>query len=294
MGGASTTRRHSRHVFDYGGHAGQVVHIHQPVADDDAPFPVAVLLHGGWWRAAHDARLMDPVAAHLADRGWLVWNVEYRRTGGDGGGWPQTLEDVRAALALLGARLADGAEPGDPATVVAVGHSAGGHLALMAAPGSPLTGVVGLAPVTDLRAAARLRLGEDAVADFLAADRRSGAADSGTQAAGAGGARPAAGGTGGAEQEAAAVEGAAAAAPADLDAASPLHRLPLGTPQLIVHGAADTRVPVEQSRAYVEAARAAGDAVDYVEPPDADHFAVIDPAHPAWKAVRTWLDRTRP
>ncbi|MBV2364662.1 alpha/beta hydrolase family protein [Streptomonospora nanhaiensis] len=274
MGNASTgPARHSRHVFDYGGHAGQVVHIHQPAADDDAPFPVAVLLHGGWWRAAHDTRLMEPVAAHLADRGWLVWNVEYRRTGGDGGGWPQTLEDVQAALALLGARLAEGAEPGDPATVVAVGHSAGGHLALMAAPGSPLTGVVALAPVTDLRAAADRGLGEGAVAEFLAPAHPPEPAGPGGEPTGpAGEERP---------------------APADPESASPLHRLPLGTPQLVVHGAADRRVPVAQSRAYVEAARAAGDAVDYVEPPEADHFAVIDPAHPAWTPVRAWLDRAR-
>ncbi|MFD0804222.1 alpha/beta hydrolase, partial [Streptomonospora algeriensis] len=95
----------SRHVFAYGDHPSQVVRIHQPDADDGAPFPVVVLLHGGWWRDAHDLRRVDPLAAELAEAGWLVWNLEYRRTGGDGGGWPQTLDDVCSALDLLGARL---------------------------------------------------------------------------------------------------------------------------------------------------------------------------------------------
>ncbi|MUL44277.1 alpha/beta hydrolase [Streptomonospora sp. PA3] len=239
----------SRHVFAYGEHPSRLVHIHQPDDDDRAPFPVAVLLHGGWWRDAHDLRLMDPLAAELAEAGWLVWNVEYRRTGGDGGGWPQTLDDVRGALDLLGARLEEGAEPGDPGRVVAVGHSAGGHLALLAAPGSAVTAVVGLAPVTDLRAAAEAGLGEGAVADFLGPH----AADSA------------------------------------FAAAAPLERLPLGLPQLIVHGDADQRVPVAHSRAYTAAARAAGDAADLVEAAGADHFAVIDPAHEVWQAVGEWM-----
>ncbi|GAB3441063.1 alpha/beta hydrolase [Streptomonospora sediminis] len=241
----------NKHVFAYGTHPSRVVGIWQPDTDGDAPFPVAVLLHGGWWRDAHDLRLMDPLAAELADAGWLVWNMEYRRTGGDGGGWPQTLDDVRAGLDVLGARLGEGAEPGDPGRVVAIGHSAGGHLALLAAPGSPLTAVVGLAPVTDLRAAARAGLGEGAVPDFL-----------GTE-------------------------------PADRTwaEAAPLHRVPVGVPQLIVHGDADQRVPVEHSRAYAAAARAAGDPVDYTEIAGADHFAPIDPRHAAWRAAGEWLQR---
>lgn len=243
----------SRHVFAYGEHPSQMVGIHQPDADDSAPFPVAVLLHGGWWRDAHDLRLMDPLAAELADAGWLVWNVEYRRTGHDDGGWPQTFDDVHAALNVLGARLQEGAEPGDPARVVAVGHSAGGHLALLAARDSPLTAVVGLAPVTDVRAAHRQGLGEGAVADFLGPDPGEHAyAD-----------------------------------------AAPLHQVPTGVAQLIVHGDADQRLPVEHSRAYAEAARAAGDPVEYAEIAGADHFAVVDPRHAAWHAAVEWMGRAQ-
>ncbi|MBB6172285.1 acetyl esterase/lipase [Nocardiopsis mwathae] len=233
----------------YGRHPSQVIHVRQPDTDADAPFPVAVLLHGGWWRDRFDTRLMEPIAADLAEAGWLVWNIEYRRTGEDGGGWPQTLDDVRAALDLLNARLHDGAEPGDAARVVGIGHSAGGHLALMAAPGSPLTQVVGLAPVTDLRTSLDEGLGEGAVADFLGPDP----------------------------------------SPALVEDATPLKRIPVGTPQLVVHGSRDDRVPAGQSRAYVEAARGAGDRVDYVELSDADHFVVIDPSHASWRSVREWL-----
>ncbi|MFI5611105.1 alpha/beta hydrolase family protein [Amycolatopsis sp. NPDC051903] len=193
------------------------------------------LLHGGWWRAQRDLHLMDGLAADLVAAGWLVANLEYRRIDGDTGGWPQTLDDVRAGLAVVPAAA------GKPA--VAIGHSAGGHLALLA--GAGLSGVVGLAPITDVPRSAVEGLGEGAASLFL---------------------------------------------PEPDPAASPLTSVPLGVPQLIVHGDGDVRVPVEHSRAYVAAAREAGDTVDYVELPGVDHFRVIDPADEPWQHVRNWLD----
>ena len=71
--------------------------------------------------------------------------------------------------------------------------------------------------------------------------------------------------------------------------ASPAALLPLGVPQLLVHGARDDVVPAGQSRDYAEAARAAGDAVDLIELPEADHFDVIEATDPAWSAVVNWL-----
>lgn len=237
--------------FPYGEHPSQFAELHLPDNAEGSALPVAVMLHGGWWRDLHSLHLMDPLTADLAGRGWAVWNVEYRRTGGDGGGWPQTRDDVARALELLtetAARDRAGAAL-DVAGSAAVGHSAGGHLALLAAPGSPVVRVVGLAPVTDLERSARAGLGEGAVAPFLGESPDPGAyRDSG-----------------------------------------PLFRVPIGVPQLIVHGDADQRVPVEHSRDYVAAARAAGDAVDYREVSGADHFAVIDPQHAAWSGVRAWL-----
>src|SRR5262245_32239546 len=102
--------------------------------------PVAVMIHGGFWKAAYGLDLMEPLCRDLAARGWAAWNIEYRRLG-NGGGVPNTLDDVCAAIDQL-AEL-DGV---DLSRVVAIGHSAGGHLAAWAATRSssrvPLTGVV--------------------------------------------------------------------------------------------------------------------------------------------------------
>ena len=96
-----------------------------------------VVIHGGFWRARYDLSLARPLAADLAQRGYAVWNLEYRRPGG-GGGWPATFEDVAAGIDLLAGL------PVDTSTVVAIGHSAGGQLAAWAAGGahgsSPNTG----------------------------------------------------------------------------------------------------------------------------------------------------------
>ncbi len=127
---------------------------------------VAVLIHGGFWRDRYDLTLMAPLAEDLAARGWTVWNIEYRRLG-NGGGVPETLDDVAAAidhLAELG--HADG-------RVIAIGHSAGGHLAAWAAAREdarvPLTGYVSQAGVLDTRRAFELGLSDGVAEHFLAA-----------------------------------------------------------------------------------------------------------------------------
>jgi acetyl esterase/lipase len=126
--------------------------------------PVAVLIHGGFWRAEYGLELMDALAADLAGRGWAAWNIEYRRLG-NGGGVPQTLDDVSAAIDLL-AEL-----PVDRSRVVTIGHSAGGHLAAWAATRDTarvaVTGVVSQAGVLDLARAAELNLSQGVVQRFL-------------------------------------------------------------------------------------------------------------------------------
>ncbi|MDA2805507.1 alpha/beta hydrolase family protein [Nocardiopsis suaedae] len=234
----------------YGDHPSQRVRVLGPESGGDGPAPVAVLLHGGFWRDRHGMELMEPIAEDLVRAGWQVWNVEYRRTGADGGGWPQTLDDVRAALVLLSEELSEHPEGAAPGKVVAVGHSAGGHLALLAAPGSPLRGVVGLAPVTDMVDTAERGLGEGAVDAFLGEEAPHSA----------------------------------------FHESSPLRQVPVGVPQLIVHGDQDQRVPIEQSRTYVQEARLAGDEVDFEEVSGADHFVMIDPSHRAWAAARAWME----
>ena len=56
-----------------------------------------MLIHGGFWRARYGRKLMEPLCADLAARGWAAWNIEYRRLG-NGGGCPRTLDDVAAAI----------------------------------------------------------------------------------------------------------------------------------------------------------------------------------------------------
>ena len=146
---------------------------------DEPPgaLPVVVLVHGGFWRARYGLDLMDPLAADLVDRGFAVWNIEYRRVGQDGGGFPGTMLDVGAAIDHIAARSVG---PLDLERVAFVGHSAGGHLAFWAAgrdhledgePGGDpalLPGlVVGQGPVGDLLEAVRLGAGHGAVLDLM-------------------------------------------------------------------------------------------------------------------------------
>ncbi len=148
-------------VVRYGNHPDQVANLHLP--SGEPPFPTVVLLHGGFWRDRWDRTLMTPLAMDLAARGCAAWNVEYRRVGQKGGGWPGTLDDVAAALERLGT-----VPEVDASRVVTVGHSAGGQLALWAAARRaepPIVAAVALAAICDLERARQLDA--DAVEAFL-------------------------------------------------------------------------------------------------------------------------------
>ena len=235
--------------------------------------PTVVLVHGGYWRAQYDASLEDALAADLAGRGFLVWNVDYAASDRP---WPTTLTDVAAAYDHLGVgRFADRV---DPARVAVAGHSAGGQLALWLAsrqevgsggPGALVQGrpgwgavparpgvaprpavVVAQAPVAALVQGARLGLGRGAVTALL----------------------------GGSPEQ----------VPERYQAADPVGLLPTGVRTVLVHGRADDTVPMSQSEQYVAAANRAGDDSRLVLVPGG-HFEHLDPRTPAIAALREAL-----
>jgi acetyl esterase/lipase len=213
------------------------------------PHPIVISIHGGFWRAAFKLDYMGHVCEALRARGVATWNIEYRRIGQEGGGFPGTLDDVAAASAFL-TRLA-ATHPLDLARTVAIGHSAGGQLALWLAAsqhGVPLRAAVSLGGVADLRRAWELRLSNTVVADFL----------------------------GGSPDD----------HPARYRAASPIENLPSGVAQRLVHGALDDVVPIEIAERHEAAAVAAGDDCRLVRIENADHFDVVDPRSPSWNVTQ--------
>ncbi|MBQ0976297.1 alpha/beta hydrolase [Streptomyces sp. RK31] len=229
--------------------------------------PVVVVLHGGAWRAPYDRRHISPFAAFLAHRGFAVASVEYRRgaAGADGGDpvagrWPDTFDDVAAALDALPALIREHLPAGDPRRVVLTGHSAGGHLALWAAArhvlpaGSPwrtgapapLRGVVALAPVADLEVADKLGVCGGAIRELLGDDDHF------------------------AERR---------------PHADPALLLPTGIATTLVQGRADIEVPHAVAESYADAAAKAGEVVGVTLLPDVGHFPLIDPAADACAVV---------
>jgi acetyl esterase/lipase len=133
----------------------------------EPPFPLAVVLHGGYWQATYNLIHTGHMCRALAEEGIATWNLEYRCVGAPGGEWPAARDDLELALAYLD-RL-----PLDHDRVVLVGHSAGGQLALWAAKRSGLP-VVALAPVSDVRDSVARRGPEGAPARFMAAEHFAG------------------------------------------------------------------------------------------------------------------------
>jgi acetyl esterase/lipase len=244
-------------TFSYGSDRSQRADLHLPPGP--GPHPVMVVVHGGSWHARYGRIVMRALIGDIVRRGWAAWNIEYRRVG-NGGGWPQTFEDVAAAVD----HLAELDAPLDLDRVEILGHSAGGHLALWAASreklpaGSP--GFIAGAPRVRLRRA----ISQAGVCDLEGAFRRW-----------RGGAVLALMG-GGPEQM-----------PERYSAADPARLAPASVPVLLVHGTSDETVSVKLSRAYEQAARAGGGAVELVEIEGhaGRHRAHIDPRGVAWAAV---------
>lgn len=109
--------------------------------------PLIVFIHGGYWLNAYDIKHSYAATAALAQAGYAVWSLEYRRTGDKGGGWPGSFEDILGGINFV-EQLKN--YPVDLNKIVLAGHSAGGHLALLAGGKIPnVSGVIGLAAISD-------------------------------------------------------------------------------------------------------------------------------------------------
>ena len=229
------------------------------------PHPTLIVLHGGFWRSRYDLTLMGHLCIALQAVGLATWNLEYRRVGQAGGGWPGTLLDVaRGADQLREIAPAHGL---DRERIYTLGHSAGGHLALWLAArprlprraalheGQPLVpaGAISLGGVADLQAAQALGLGNGAVDELLG--------------------------------------GSPDRYPQRYAEASPAALLPLEVPQLLIHGTLDAEVPYAIAESYQRAALLAGDRAELFTLAGSDHFDPIDPRSADWRAVREELLR---
>jgi acetyl esterase/lipase len=204
----------------------------------DGPFPLAVVLHGGYWQSTYNLIHTGHMCIALAEDGIATWNLEYRRLGDPGGEWPAAGEDVGLALSHLEQLPFE-----HDGRIVLVGHSAGGQLALWAAKRSGLP-VVALAPVSDVRDSTERRGPESATARFMA--------------------------------------------PEHYADGSPVELVPLGVPQIVIHGTADDSVPFEMSERYVEAA---GDEAELIALDGIGHFELIDPQAPAFGVTLDAIQR---
>ena len=220
--------------------------------------PIAIVIHGGCWMAQYGLGYMGHLSAALTEAGFATWNIEYRRVGNPGGGWPGTFEDAAKATDYL-REIADKYSL-DLNRVIAIGHSAGGHLALLlgARPqfkkdntlysSNPLklAGVVSLAGITDLRQTGTAC--DKEVIQFTSGEAKDKAAI--------------------------------------YDQASPINLLPLGVRQKIVQGESDTTIPPVMATDYAEAAKKKKDGnVELILVKGTDHFNVVDPKSAAWASV---------
>jgi acetyl esterase/lipase len=261
--------RQPRHVADavvhYGPAPSQVAELFLPKAK--GPHPVVILLHGGCFLQQYQGfPQTSAIAADLAARGYAVWNVEYRKLGEAGAGYPGTFLDVATAIDRL--REEAPKQDLDLSRVIAMGHSAGGHLALWAAARgripatSPLHAanplkigaVISLAGIGDLEGQGRvfaLPCGGDTIDRLVdTAHRKQPFADT-----------------------------------------SPAELLPSGAKVVMAHGVFDAVMPPYTGQAYAAKVRASGGRAQVETFPDAGHFDLVIPTTAAWAAIAGILDR---
>lgn len=225
----SRAKKEDRSVFDLISRANDAVEKYGPFEDQFIEVFEAhgdykeqvVLIHGGYWRPEFDLAHLRPFAAALADSGWRVQLIEYRRTPGIPDNY---IDDVRTAIIHCGGGIL-------------IGHSAGGHLALLASNEdtfSLIKGIIALAPIGDLADAEARNLDNGAVKNFL---------------------------------------GDLAVNRPDLD---PHLILNARVPIVIIHGCDDQRVPIDMSRNFNNLYNQAGLVCSLFEIEKLGHFELID------------------
>jgi acetyl esterase/lipase len=223
------------------------------------PHPVVVFVHGGCWLSAFDIAHAGKLEQALADSGFAVWSIEYRRVGDDGGGWPNTFLDVARGADNL--RQVAAQYQLDLSRVIVSGHSAGGGFALWLAERSkippssdlyikdplPVRAVFALAPAPDLEQLQQTGVCQNVIDKLM---------------------------------------GGSPVARADRYAAASAMRLaPVGVPQTLVVGAKDASWG-PGGRAFFTRTRELGDSsARLVELPESGHFEMINPASSSWPAV---------
>lgn len=244
------------HRIAYGSDPSQFGDLRLPRGN--GPHPVVIIIHGGCWYSKYDLNHMASFCDSVTRLGVATWNLEYRRVGQAGGGWPGTFADVARGTDYL--RVLAPTYSLNLKRVIAMGHSSGGQLALWLAARVhlpkesplystnplPLQGIVSLAGITDLRKY-RPHCGE-AVRKLL----------------------------GGSPQE----------VPLRYQQASPIELLPIKVAQRLIHGSRDRIVPVDLSKDYKAMARTKGDDARLTIIAEADHFELIASRSSAWTAVK--------
>jgi len=256
--------------YSYGDSPLQVGDLRTPYGDGKGLFPVAICVHGGFWKNRVPLDIMNPLADDLTARGIATWNIEYRRVGDEGGGWPGLFHDVSNATDYLRQIAAENNL--DLSRVVVVGHSAGGHIGLWLAARHLLPAdseirtsdnpleiktVISLAGVCDfslMQATHRMRIDEmrGAVSDNPVYDL---------------------------------MEGSPLEKPERYAQASPIELLSINSEQILIHGACDLNVPIGISQNYYKSAVIAGADVELIEIQNAEHFKVINPKADCWPII---------
>lgn len=241
----------------YGSESNQFLDLRLPSTEKTKPpHPLVINIHGGYWRAKYNLDHAGHLCAAVTARGFATANLEYRRVGNDGGGWPGTFSDVRSAYHFLVQNAQQ--HNLDSKRIIVMGHSAGGQLALCLAAHEPsITRVISLAGVVDLRRAYQLHLSNDAVVEFL--------------------------------------HGSPAEVPDHYREADPMELSLAHARQWLIHGSADDTVPPVFSRDYVaEKQNRRGkekEGAHLLEISGAGHFDLIDPQSNAWKKVEETVVR---